>query len=192
MDLRKRREKEIIYAAMNIFSKNGFENSKMEDIASEAGIGKGTIYGYFTSKIDLFEEMICYNMSQYKEELSKIILEDSCFSQKLDRLFHYHASFIGENLDIFQLMDSGRILSESMKKKLIEEQNIFLDLIEKMIEIAITSGELKESIDKETAGLCILGAINYLTSKKIFMDKINPDEIDSSFLVDIFMEGLKI
>ena len=81
MDLKEKRQEEIIQAAMNVFSKNGFESSKMEDIATEAGIGKGTIYGYFSSKRELFEEMICYNIDKYKKELSKIVVGQQSFSE---------------------------------------------------------------------------------------------------------------
>ena len=190
MNLKQRREKEIIYAAMSVFSKNGFENSKMETIALEAGIGKGTIYGYFSSKIELFEKMICFNMNEYKEELSQIIIAQNSFSEKLESLFNYHASFIDKNLYIFQLMNSGRILSDTLKKRLVKEEKLFLGLVENMIEKGIVKGEIRENINKETAALCILGAINHYASKRIFMDKQDAGNIDSKILIDIFMKGL--
>lgn len=191
MTLRIKRKKQIIYAAMNVFSKNGFENSKMETIALDAGIGKGTIYGYFSSKNQLFEEMICFNMEEYKKELSTIIGEENSFSEKLERLFRYHASFIDQNLDIFQLINSGKILSESMKERLIKEQEIFLRLVEKMIKTGVISGEISKDTDEEATSLCLLGAINFFTSKRIFMDKMDIDSIDSRVLIDIFMKGLE-
>lgn len=190
MDLKIKRKEQIIYAAMNVFSKNGFENSKMETIALEAGIGKGTIYGYFSSKKQLFEEMIYFNLEEYKKELSKIIKEENSFSEKLERLFRYHTKFIDQNLDIFQLMNSGKILSESMKNRLIKEQDKFLELVEEMIETSINSGEINKNTDKETTALCLLGGINFFASKRIFIDKMDIDNIDSKVLVDIFMKGI--
>lgn len=190
MDLKIKRKEQIIYAAMNVFSKNGFENSKMETIALEAGIGKGTIYGYFSSKKQLFEEMIYFNLEEYKKELFKIIEEENSFSEKLERLFRYHAKFIDQNLDIFQLMNSGKILSESMKNRLINEQDKFLKLVEEMIETSINTGEISKSTDKETTALCLLGGINFFATKRIFIDKVDIDSIDSKVLVDIFMNGI--
>lgn len=190
MALRTRRKEQIIYAAMNVFSKNGFEHSKMESIAIEAGIGKGTIYGYFSSKRELFEEMICFNMDEYKRELSKIIDSQDNFSKKLERWFNYHTSLVNQSFDIFQLIDSGKILSDSMKKKFIEEQKLFLELVEKMIENGIIDGEIRKNIDQEVAALCILGAINHFANKRIFMDKISVKSMDFVILIDILMEGL--
>ena len=48
------RKTEIIQAALQAFSRKGFANTKISDIASLAGVGKGTIYEYFRSKEEIF------------------------------------------------------------------------------------------------------------------------------------------
>ena len=48
------RKNEIIQAALQAFSRKGFANTKISDIASLAGVGKGTIYEYFRSKEGIF------------------------------------------------------------------------------------------------------------------------------------------
>jgi AcrR family transcriptional regulator len=45
---------QIIDAAAAVFARKGFFTTAMADIASAAGIGKGTLYVYFPSKDDLF------------------------------------------------------------------------------------------------------------------------------------------
>jgi DNA-binding transcriptional regulator YbjK len=45
---------EILAAASTVFSLNGYSATRMADIATLAGITKGTIYLYFTSKEELF------------------------------------------------------------------------------------------------------------------------------------------
>lgn len=190
MELRKKRQEEIICAAMNVFKKNGLENSKMEDIAIEAGIGKGTIYSYFTSKVDLFEEMIFYNMDNYKEELYKIVIEDDGFIEKIEKLFQHHTKFIGKSVDVFQIININKILSESMKKKFVKEQKEFLGLIKEMIKKGMDSGQVNKNIDPEIAALSIIGSINQLSNKRIFLDEVNVDNIDFTNLINIIMEGI--
>jgi len=60
MDPSKRRAKEhnIIEAAIKVMAQNGFQRSKMEDIAKEAGITKVTLYSYFDSKDALYYAVI--------------------------------------------------------------------------------------------------------------------------------------
>lgn len=52
------RPKEILEAALRVFTKNGLAGARMEDIAAEAGISKGTLYLYFDGKEELFREAI--------------------------------------------------------------------------------------------------------------------------------------
>ena len=48
------KENNIVEAAERVFNAVGFKNAKMEDIASEAGITKVTLYSYFQSKENLY------------------------------------------------------------------------------------------------------------------------------------------
>ncbi len=48
------KERSILKSAEKVFGEVGFRNAKMEDIASEAGITKVTLYSYFKSKENLY------------------------------------------------------------------------------------------------------------------------------------------
>ncbi len=48
----------ILEAAFELFSAKGFAATRLEDVAAQAGVGKGTIYLYVSSKQELFEAMI--------------------------------------------------------------------------------------------------------------------------------------
>lgn len=52
------RRSAIIEAALEAFTQQGFTATKLDDVADRAGIGKGTIYLYFDSKENLFEEVV--------------------------------------------------------------------------------------------------------------------------------------
>ena len=54
------------------FAKNGFGNTKIGDLAKHIGIGQGTMYMYFKSKEELFEEI--RKTADNKEELKKMKL----------------------------------------------------------------------------------------------------------------------
>jgi AcrR family transcriptional regulator len=46
----------IIEAAMDLFSKNGFEVTSVSDICDKAGVSKGAFYHHFPSKQDIFQK----------------------------------------------------------------------------------------------------------------------------------------
>ena len=49
---------EIIEAALELFVTNGFNATRLDDVARLAGISKGTLYLYFASKEDLFRAVV--------------------------------------------------------------------------------------------------------------------------------------
>ncbi len=71
-----RKRKEILQAAMRVFARDGYHRAKMEAVAEEAGIGKGTVYEYFKSKTDLFlalhDHMLAELKAFYMKELEGI------------------------------------------------------------------------------------------------------------------------
>ena len=51
-------KEQILDAAMKVFVKNGFAQTRMEDIAEVSGLSKGAIYHHYDSKKDLFLALI--------------------------------------------------------------------------------------------------------------------------------------
>ncbi|MBD3836114.1 TetR/AcrR family transcriptional regulator [Brevundimonas sp.] len=52
------RPKEIIAAALEVFSERGFARARLDDIAKAAGVSKGALYLYFETKQDLFKAVV--------------------------------------------------------------------------------------------------------------------------------------
>jgi len=66
------RPAEILRAALEEFSVNGFAGTRLEDVARRAGICKGTIYLYFKSKEELFEAVVRDRIIPYFEKMEEI------------------------------------------------------------------------------------------------------------------------
>ena len=60
-------------AAIKNFSKNGFANTTMDDIAKTANVSKGTLYLYFQSKESLFESICKSNQQILIDERSGLL-----------------------------------------------------------------------------------------------------------------------
>ena len=58
---RRRKEErpaEIIAAALETFAERGFAATRLDDIATRAGVTRGTLYLYFSSKEELFKAVV--------------------------------------------------------------------------------------------------------------------------------------
>ena len=64
---------QIIDAAIRVFARTGYYNSRVSDIAREAGIASGTIYLYFKTKeeilVTLFREKMAGFVAQQRREI---------------------------------------------------------------------------------------------------------------------------
>ena len=52
------RPAELMAAALDLFVEKGFAATRLDDVAARAGVSKGTLYLYFSSKEDLFKAVI--------------------------------------------------------------------------------------------------------------------------------------
>ena len=52
------RPDEIIAAALEVFVEKGFAAARLEDIAARAGVSKGAVYLYFSTKEDIFRAVV--------------------------------------------------------------------------------------------------------------------------------------
>jgi AcrR family transcriptional regulator len=68
----------ILAAAGYVITRRGFDGAKMEDIAARAGVGKGTLYNFFSSKEDLFVSLVVDHFEQTRKRIDAEVapLED--------------------------------------------------------------------------------------------------------------------
>ena len=52
------RPQELLAAALDLFVDRGFAATRLDDVAAQAGVSKGTLYLYFTNKDDLFKAVV--------------------------------------------------------------------------------------------------------------------------------------
>jgi AcrR family transcriptional regulator len=69
------RPQELLAAALDLFVDRGYAATRLDDVAAQAGVSKGTLYLYFTSKEDLFKAMVRENMLPVLSEAEEIINE---------------------------------------------------------------------------------------------------------------------
>jgi AcrR family transcriptional regulator len=75
-DRRAERRQAILAAALKEFSSRGFAAARLDDVADQAGIAKGTIYLYFRDKEALFQDLIRSEMSPVVATLETALAVD--------------------------------------------------------------------------------------------------------------------
>ena len=76
IDERTLREERILDAAATLLARWGYRKTTIDDVAREAGVGKGTIYLHWKDKNDLFRAAIWREQQRYSEETMRRIADD--------------------------------------------------------------------------------------------------------------------
>jgi AcrR family transcriptional regulator len=147
-DDKKRRD--ILKAAERLFAAHPFHEVKLDDVAARCRIGKGTIYIYFKSKEDLYVSMLREGMNALIADL-KARLADSQRSaiDDLGIVIRASVEFAAARPGMFQLMRT--ILTRQCEQALRESRKAMVDLIRKVIERGVKSGEMADSRPALTA-----------------------------------------
>ena len=151
-DYREEQRLKVLKGAFECFYKNGYELAKMDDIVTESGISKGTIYKLFKSKEEIYIQLIEHISNVFLEELKQIVSQYQTSKEKIaalytDYLLHgkegnMKKSFIVQSE--FELYSSRQAGFNEYLDKLRKAKNQFIaDLLTE----GIQNGEFKKELD---------------------------------------------
>ena len=182
----------IINAALKVFAKKGFYNSRVSEIAKEAEVADGTIYLYFKNKDDIlisvFETEMMKMISNMKKELSK------CHDpvEKIRIFAFQHLNMITENQEWaevaqVELRQSSKFMREYVKDHYTDYINIFAYIIREGQE----KGIFKEGINTGIAKRAFFGALDEMGRYWVLSrSKRYSVEESSKQISDMFIEGV--
>ncbi|MEV2910315.1 TetR/AcrR family transcriptional regulator [Paenibacillus larvae] len=92
------KKKQIILAAMKLFSLNGFNNTSMQEIAETCEMSKGSLYTYFKSKEELLLSMMQFFSQQIWDRIMLIqhepkLTEKEKFSKQIEVHMQHFVEF---------------------------------------------------------------------------------------------------
>jgi AcrR family transcriptional regulator len=93
----KRREQEILRAALRIFARDGISRARIGDIASEAGMPVSSLYDYFPSKEDLAYAVPQEHLTRFFTEYATASVNKRTFRDRLRLYLWLAADFARRN-----------------------------------------------------------------------------------------------
>jgi TetR/AcrR family fatty acid metabolism transcriptional regulator len=149
----------ILDAALRIFVRRGYPDTKVAEIAAEADVAEGTLYNYFPSKEDmllaLFDEKWGGIIHEIKNKLNR--LDDP--NKKLKAIFSQVVTMFRKNRQLAELFmvdikQSSIFLNNYTINRIVE----FLDLIEAVLDEGKKRGIYRKDLDTRVARMIIFGA----------------------------------
>ena len=183
----------ILRAAVKVFAQKGFFNSKVADVAKEAGIADGTVYLYFKSKDEILHSVFDRAMEEFISEGKREIADISESDKKLQRIAHLHLERLSADRDlaiVFQveLRGSTKFMEEFSGGGFAE----YLDIIRQTIAEGQRQGVFRKDLKPIVCAKILYGALdemvtNWILSKKSYSLTPMADEV-----LKVFFNGTKL
>lgn len=180
----------IIEAAEKRFSQYGFRRVTMDDIASDLGISKKTLYLHFKSKEDIawaVKTRMHRDISSLLQRAKKEIPGPIERFRKIITEVTSRVSIIGSAFMTDIKKDIPDLWSECEK---FREKEIY-KYIGGILEEGVRKGKIRKDIDTKIAVMAYLGAIKMIIQPDILME--NQFSIEDAFsnILKIFLEGIQ-
>jgi AcrR family transcriptional regulator len=160
------REKIIIDAALKVFSRKGYADTRMADIAREADMSYGLIYHYFENKEKLFDAIVEDWWTGFYNELEELQKRPLPTEEKLVGIIRYILSVYGSKpnqISIFVTeVSRGFVYHAHTKGK--DKFNRLFTLCREIIQEGQERGVLRNDIQAHYLTYVFLGSIDTFLS----------------------------
>ena len=192
-DVSQERRNQIITAAIAVFTRLGFHEARIDDIAQEAELSKGALYWYFKSKDDIIAAIMERFIDREMVELEDVLKLEAPVSEKLARLNGMMVSEMQSMLDLMPILYefyAAATRRKDVRKALIRFFRPMQQLFSRLIQQGIDSGEFRK-VDAEVVAVDLIALYEGL----LLLAVLDPKMVDLEKMgvhgANLMIEGLR-
>ncbi|APA99459.1 TetR/AcrR family transcriptional regulator [Nocardia seriolae] len=172
-ELPSRRRRQIIEAAFEVFTANGYEATAISEVAARAGIGQGTVYRYFGSKREILDHVIDLGIEKVTDamelhtvlgsaaDVSGLMAEVRAAIERLYELLEREPRVLR-----LLVVEAGAIDPE-LAHRLLGLEAITASLIAGELTRGMEEGWIRPDIDPEVLGHTVLTMVGPWTMREL-------------------------
>lgn len=189
-----RQRKEMLAAALGLFSEKGYHNVSMHEIAQKAEFAIGTLYKFFKNKEDLYKALMLDQANKFDDELTKAIKEPDDEIEKLRNYARAKGELFRANASMIRLYFAetrgASFNVMALDSEIRERYYQFLQTLASVFERGIRRKRFKNIADPYYLAI----ALDSLTNAFLFLwveaPERHPYLEDPDTILDILFKGL--
>ena len=173
------RQQRILDAALRVFSRRGYRDASVEEIAEKSSTSKGGIYFHFPGKEAIFLHLLDRTVTRLRAKIDAALAEHDGPIAKADaallavlHTFAKHRALA--RLFMVETMGAGHVF----QRRMAEVHAEFATIIQRQLDEAVEQGVI-EPLDTEIAGRAWFGALNELITDWVLLER--PDRLEDSY-----------
>ncbi|MHC4548792.1 MAG: TetR/AcrR family transcriptional regulator [Planctomycetota bacterium] len=188
------RRRRILESARQVFARRGFAATRMSDIATEAKVGKGTLYEYFRGKEELFSTLVVGVARESLESLRLRGLSDDPAEALRDVIAYVVEIALGENLDLYRLFfDFWGIAAAhrgEAQQHLRDVQARFGGFVGELVRRGQREGAFRPEVDPARFASALSAAVDGLSLRIVILGERVDLRAYAACLQDLLLSGL--
>lgn len=147
---KKARNEEILKTAARVFGEKGFHGTRIQDIADELGMRKGSLYHYISSKEELVQGLVAGAMEKMIREMSDIVATKHTAMRKIDMGIEAHLRRSLGDRDVWTLMtrENLDLLNRNSPADIYELMKQYVSLWDQIVAEGVEQGEFDPDLDQ--------------------------------------------
>jgi TetR/AcrR family fatty acid metabolism transcriptional regulator len=182
---------QIIDAAVRVFARSGYYNSRVSDIAREAGIAAGTIYLYFKTKDDILVTLFREKMAQWVAFVRREIAGEPDAIAKLRKVVALHFRVLEDNPDLAEVVQIElRQGQKFFRGASAHEISAYFALIGSVLEEGVAAGLIRADVPVKIATKTLFGAMDQLATSWVLGKRAYRLTDSAEAVAAIFLKGV--
>ncbi|HEY7053258.1 MAG TPA: TetR/AcrR family transcriptional regulator [Mycobacterium sp.] len=181
------REQQMLDAAVQVFSRNGYHESSMDAIAAEAEISKPMLYLYYGSKEELFGACLSRELSRFIEAVRADIDLKQSPKDLLRNAVRSFLSYIDANRASWIVLYSQATSSQAFAHTVREGRDRIVDLVGRLLRSGTRHPE--PDTDFDMMAIALVGA-GEAVAARVSTGDADVDEA-AELMINLFWRGLR-
>ncbi len=185
------KREQILLAAVEKFLVKDFYQVTVVEIAEQAGVGKGTVYEYFSSKEELFKECFSYCADFYLQSFRQFLINPHSVKRSMQDVVFAHLELIKDNRKRLHLLYNERPFNfQELQGWIIDKRQALLQEVVGLLEEGVRLKEVRPNIDLEMAGRLFLALTYVVIGGMVIIDNLELGRDQVSGLFDLYWQGI--
>lgn len=177
----------LLKAAETVFGKKGYYDASIVNITQEANVANGTYYNYFTTKKEIFDELIKEYSRDLRLSIKKAMEMANSHEDAQRKGFEAFFIWVKNRPDLYSIVQQAVVVDEELYRWYYGK---LADGFYKSLTAGVNDGEFKD-LHKETVAYSLMSVGQFLGMRWIYWEKEDvPEEVFEAAMTLIF-DGLK-
>lgn len=183
----RRRRDQLLAAAAECFAARGYHPTSVADVVGTVGVGKGVFYWYFSSKDELFSELLRHLHHDLRRRQQAAIAEEPDPLRRIELGIRSTVSWFDEHRDYLRLLELAAA-EERFAPVLRESRDVAVTDTARHVKEAIVEGRIPDR-DPEALAQALLGVVGQL-ARVYLVQRDEPVEDVADVAVAFCLHGI--